>query len=141
MKRIELIRIEKKVVPITDQTKATYGIMRIDDKYFCCTLEPPERGNVTDKDGCIPAGIYVCKRTSRPPKWPDIFEIQDVPNRYGILIHRGNYDPDTTGCILLGTSFGIINGKQSIYDTVTAFNNFMAYWKGVDEFEIKIIEV
>src|SRR5689334_19296677 len=53
----------------------------------------------------IPKGEYLCKRgvhqlhSSQPFT---TFEVMDVPNRYGILIHWGNWNSDSNGCILLG---------------------------------------
>ena len=58
---------------------------------------------------CIPKGTYnVEKRSS--PKYKNHFHILDVPNRSMILIHNGNYNTHTKGCILVGRTLTDING-------------------------------
>ena len=54
----------------------------------------------------IPAGVYRCVWRDHPAKgWA--FELQDVPGAEGILIHAGNYETDSQGCILLGEAFHV----------------------------------
>lgn len=51
----------------------------------------------------IPAGTYQAHtRTDGHLGWR--IELEGVPGRTNIQIHRGNYPSDTTGCILVGTS-------------------------------------
>lgn len=51
----------------------------------------------------IPAGTYRAHtRTDGHLGWR--IELEGVPGRTNIQIHRGNYPGDTTGCILVGTS-------------------------------------
>jgi len=53
-------------------------------------------------DYIIPAGTYPVKK-SWSPKFKKILpEICDVPNRYGIRIHRGSVPEHSQGCILVG---------------------------------------
>lgn len=73
------------------------GKMLIDGKFFCNTLEPPERKQY----GCIPEGTY--KVEMYPAKHFGLRPlVKDVPGRSGILIHEGNTVVDTKGCILVG---------------------------------------
>lgn len=49
----------------------------------------------------IPAGTYPCIPHDGP-HWQDVWEITKVPGRIAILIHAGNTDVDTRGCVLVG---------------------------------------
>lgn len=71
------------------------------------TLELPYRKNEKNIS-CIPTGYYeVIKRVSE--KYGECFQLQNVANRAGILIHTGNFYRDTKGCILLGSSVEFMN--------------------------------
>ena len=81
--------------------------------FDCVSLELPWKDNETNIS-CIPKGTY--KVTPRySDKYTKHFILEDVPNRKLILIHAGNFNSDTRGCILLGTSFGKIN-QDSLLD-------------------------
>jgi len=81
--------------------------------FDCVTLELAWKDNETNVS-CIPKGTY--KVTPRySDKYTQHFILEDVPNRKFILIHAGNFNSDTEGCILLGTSFGKIN-QDSLLD-------------------------
>ena len=67
------------------------------------TLENPFR--VGGVDSCIPAGTYTCVPYSGT-KYKNVFLVKDVPGRSAILIHTGNTEKDTLGCILVGLSLG-----------------------------------
>ena len=83
--------------------------------FLCYTLEDEEREVKVMGETCIPNGTYrIGLRTeggfhSRYSKrFPDIhqgmLEIQDVPNFKYVLIHCGNTDEHTAGCLLIGDS-------------------------------------
>lgn len=81
--------------------------MFIDGKYFCETLEDPERdieeeGKVYGKTA-IPLGRYEVEVTYSPKFKRMIPLIKDVPYFEGIRIHAGNTVADTDGCPLVGT--------------------------------------
>lgn len=73
-----------------------------------CTLELPDLGN-QQNISCIPEGGYEVHRIYSP-KFGKCFHLQDVPGRSEILIHKGNYNKDTHGCILVGMGRADING-------------------------------
>ena len=72
------------------------------------TLELPDLGNQKNIS-CIPEGEYEVHRIYSP-KFGKCFHLQDVPGRSEILIHKGNYNKDTHGCILVGMDRADING-------------------------------
>lgn len=77
-------------------------------KLQLCTLELPDLGNQKNIS-CIPEGKYEVHRIYSP-KFGKCFHVQDVPGRSEILIHKGNYNKDTHGCILIGMGRADING-------------------------------
>ena len=100
-------------------------------------------------NSCIPQGIYKAKAYSSK-KYPNVVEIQDVPHRDKILIHKGNYHWDIKGCILLGSSYKeeVIAYNRSIkkkektgavYDSKKTIKNF--YEKATYEFDLEIIDL
>lgn len=92
----------------------TIGRMYLDGKYFCDTLEDTDR-NISQStpldtikkvklpnNTAIPTGTYkVIVNVS--PKFKRLLpRLLNVPGFDGVLIHRGNTDKDTSGCILIG---------------------------------------
>lgn len=97
---------------VVSSEKGTFGAICIDDMPVCVTCEDPWKGNERQLS-CIPAGTYQCENYSSA-KFPDTWEVKDVPGRSAILIHAGNTIADTEGCILVGTSFGSLQGAPAI---------------------------
>lgn len=95
------------------------------------TLEPQWRKNKAGVS-CIPAGLYklglrespIVKRTSRG-KYTQGFEIQGVPSRSLIMIHPGNWQEDSNGCLLVGKGYGAPGGKTGIVNSLVAFSELM----------------
>lgn len=81
--------------------QATLGRLTVRDRTFW-TVERPWLGN-KPFESCIPEGVYQCKPYSSA-KYPNTWELQDVPERSKILIHAGNYAQDVQGCIAVGSA-------------------------------------
>lgn len=103
----------------------TIGKLYIDDKYFCDTLEDVDRG-LTDKmtlteilkikkpsETAIPSGTYnitldvVSPRFSTKAFYRQVCNgklprLLNVKGFDGVLIHSGNTEKDSSGCILVG---------------------------------------
>lgn len=101
----------KRITPI--DCPYTIGKMYIDGDYFCDTLE--DRVRDINKNGkfdngevkvagetAIPYGRYQVVVTMSPRFKRELPRLLNVPNFEGILIHRGNTDKDSAGCLLLG---------------------------------------
>lgn len=129
MEKIDIVRLEKGVA-------GTFGVLRMDEKVFCVTLEPPDRGNEVNVS-CIPAGEYVCKRIDSPAFGPT-FEIADVPGRTHILFHQGNVVADTRGCVLLGRSYGMLGTERGVVQSRPTFRDFLERCSGVDRLVVTI---
>jgi hypothetical protein len=99
----------------------TRGELIADTAHFY-TLELFWKNNATC-ESCIPGGTYHIKKVSAE-KW----EVLNVPGREGIQIHAGNTAADTTGCILIGKSRGILEGMPAVLqskEAMEAFNEVM----------------
>jgi pyruvate/2-oxoglutarate dehydrogenase complex dihydrolipoamide dehydrogenase (E3) component len=78
------------------------GKMFVDGVFFAFTLEDKVREIKVWGETAIPTGTYsVFVRYSNRFK-KELVAIKDVPNFDGVLIHGGNTDKDTHGCILIG---------------------------------------
>lgn len=129
MKTVFLLRI-------ATSDAGTIGDLAVDD-FRCVTLELPWKNNKPDIS-CIPANEYICRWTLRP-KHGWVYQVTNVPNRADILLHCGNFEKDTEGCILLGKDSLTVDGQKEIdysKDTVDAFNSLMAK----DQFRLSITE-
>lgn len=105
----------------------TIGSLYINGKYFCDTLEDTDRGLSEDMalsdikakkiygKTAIPKGTYAVDMNTKSPKYSDYKKypyvkefdgmmprIMNVKGYEGVLIHSGNSDKDTLGCILVG---------------------------------------
>lgn len=114
----ELIRLE------TSVKEGTFGVLRLNKKIFCYTLEPPDRENKS-RVSSIPTGQYTCLPTYSP-KFGDTFEVVDVTDRTHILFHAGNYEEHTEGCILLGSTITKLKKHRGIVNSGHTHNSFMA---------------
>jgi hypothetical protein len=87
--------------------RVTLGLLQIEgvehDPIF--TLENPQRD--TNLDNRIPAGTYKVVPHQSPSKGA-CWKVLDVVGRADILIHSGNTEAQTLGCILIGLSAGTL---------------------------------
>lgn len=92
-----------------------FGVLHINDEPYCVTLEETWLNNIPN-ESCIPAGCYkAVKHNSH--KFGDVWKILNVTNRTDILLHCGNFEVDTEGCILVGKYFFGDKGKKGISDS------------------------
>jgi hypothetical protein len=104
---------------------ATNGLLFIDGVFECYTLEDEVRDAKVHSETAIPLGTYEIKfrniggfDTKYKARYGTTFhkgmlELQDVPNFKYILIHTGNTDEHTAGCLLLGeTQQDLDKGKD-----------------------------
>jgi hypothetical protein len=101
-------------------------------------------------ESCIPAGVYTLKRTTYHKYKIPTFEVTNVPGRQRILVHSGNSEEDTQGCILVGLSRGPILvqdedhpdkpwvRKIGVLDSRLAFRRFMVQMAAVETAELTI---
>ena len=94
-------------------TDATNGILLVDGLFECYTLEDQYQAVKVMHETCIPEGTYDIKFRKTGgfhAKYSERYKnahygmlhIQDVPNFTYILIHTGNTDEHTSGCLIVG---------------------------------------
>lgn len=125
-----------------------------DDKLLleCFSLEEDKEGVERNKDLRIPEGIYDLKRHS-PSRFENTLRSitkkdddtminvfnDEVPFDRHILIHWGNTDKDTEGCILLGLTKA--NDNSAIYSSRQACKEFydLMYKQDLSKIKLEIV--
>ncbi len=141
--KLQLKRIAKK-------TTYTIGKLYIDGAYFCDTLEDKDRGlsssmsiveikqKKISSETAIPTGTYQVVMNVVSPKFKSsskysfcggkLPRLLNVPGYDGVLIHIGNTDKDSAGCILVGQNKvvgQVINSTDTfrkLYDVLSKAN-------------------
>tara|TARA_R110000850_G_scaffold142938_1_gene265211 strand:+ start:2863 stop:3333 length:471 start_codon:yes stop_codon:yes gene_type:complete len=116
-----------KLIRTNSSKNSTNGLLyniTSDPEFMCYTLEDEPREIKVKHMTCIPAGEYnLALRTqgrlheTYNHRFADIhvgmIELLDVPNFTYILIHCGNTNEDTSGCLLVGDTQENNNTKES----------------------------
>ena len=138
---------------IAGKKGAIIGIFRVlegqKELFRCYSLEENNIGAARNQDLAIPFGKYKLKRHKSPKFNATLAKIlgeqgQDmvllyndvVPDDRTILIHWGNDESDTLGCILLGEVKSADN--RAVYNSRAACKEFYKLIKGVDISEISL---
>ncbi|EDK9115190.1 hypothetical protein GHK77_08930 [Campylobacter jejuni] len=128
-----------------------FKVLGDDDKilFECFSLEEDKEGLESGKDLRIPEGNYNLKRHS-PSRFENTLRSitkkyddtminvynNDVPSSRAILIHWGNDDKDTQGCILLGLTKD--NNNESVGQSRQACKEFYDLMYSQDLSNIKL---
>ena len=131
MNIVELVRLE-------ESEQGTFGVLKVNKRVVCLTLEPKDMENQQDISS-IPAQQYICKKVDSPG-FGRVFKVTNVPGRSNVLFHIGNTDKNTAGCILLGSTYGDLNGKRAVLGSGTAFKRFYKKLAGAEKFHLTIQE-
>lgn len=113
----------------------TIGDLFIDGVFFCNTIEDvvrrlpaacpntPKGRNCTCKEKvyaetAIPAGLYKVTMEYSPRFKRRLPLLHDVPHFIGILIHSGNTQRDSAGCLIVGfnTVKGMVTNSRATSD-------------------------
>lgn len=132
----------------------TIGDLFVDGRFFCHTIEdavrslPPRCPDTSAGRPCrcrekvyaqtaIPAGTYKVTMIYSPRFKRVLPYLHDVPHFLGILIHSGNTEEDSAGCIIVGrnTVKGRVTESRKTSD---ALNALLAKASNI---EIEIAEV
>ena len=128
----------------TDDTRpdGVFSTLYQNDEKFAVTLEH----TFEQADGAyapkLPRGVtYKCVRgmhqLEHGPRF-ETFEVTGVPGHSGILLHRGNFNKDSNGCVLLGSAVHRENGQWWVDESQVTFARFMAAVADVDEFDLTL---
>lgn len=128
-----------------------FKVLGDDDKilFECFSLEEDKEGVERNKDLRIPEGIYDLKRHS-PSRFENTLRSitkkdddtminvynDEIPASRAILIHWGNTDKDTQGCILLGLTKD--NNNESVGQSRQACKEFYDLMYNQDLSNIKL---
>lgn len=131
--------MELKVLRYSSSEESTLGLLFIDGVFACYTLEDEHRAIKVMGETRIPAGRYRVKlRAYGGHHWrylrkygvdfhQGMLQIMDVPGFTDILIHKGNDDDDTAGCLLVGDSANNNQVKDGFISSSTvAYNRVYA---------------
>lgn len=116
----------------TSDDDTTISRVLVDGNFVCFGLEDEYREQKVSKETRIPAGTYnITLRTAGSfntryaARFPDIhrgmLHIRNVPNFKWILIHCGNTDEDTAGCLLVGSQAVTEPGDMKIINSTAAY--------------------
>lgn len=116
----------------------TLGVLRVlgtEAGYFV-TMEPPWYLN-EPKRSCIPEGTYKLLPVVSV-HFGATWEITGVPKRTEILLHAGNFASATEGCILVGVSEEVIDGRVAVARSGTALTKLLDILAGSGAHDIEI---
>lgn len=109
-------------VLIRDEVYPTYirGTLYAQGEVFQ-VLERPWLANKTN-ESCIPAGEYttIFLPRSASGKYKNVYQLQAVPGRSGILIHSGNLVTHTRGCLIIGSRRSQLAGQAAVINSRSA---------------------
>lgn len=116
----------------------TLGKLYINKEFFCSTIEDKYRDLSKEKkvygETCIPFGTYKVIINMSPKYGRLMPRLLDVPHFDGILIHSGNTEQDSAGCILLGQRSG-----QKVINSRDTFNRLFARLEKYSNIKIEIV--
>jgi len=137
-----MLNLELQLSRFSSDSDSTLGLlhnMNGKPKFLCYTLEDEHRTVKVWGETRIPKGRYKLKirnyggfhnryKTKYNAFHKGMLEICDVPNFSDVLIHIGNSDDDTAGCVLLGdsqrqniTKAGFIGNSSDAYERAYRF--------------------
>jgi hypothetical protein len=99
------------------------------------TFEPGEASH--GKQIVIPNGVHRCTATQYQKGGYATYEIH-VPGHSRVLFHRGNHETDSLGCVIVGESFGVLNGQTAVLDSKGGFNELITLTGGGPEFYMEV---
>ena len=97
---------------------------KLSNIFSCYTIELSWKNNAKNIS-CIPKGVYNLS-IHNSKKFKNTLLLNEVPNRAGILIHKGNSYKDIEGCVLPVTSLDIKKGVYGINSKI-AFDEIMKH--------------
>ena len=113
----------------------TVSVVFVDSEFICFFIEDEYREHKVTGETRIPTGTYeIDLRTyggfdrRYRDKYPDIhmgmLQLMDVPGFTDILIHVGNTDDNTMGCLLANSGVYVEEGNISGQSSVNAYKRF-----------------
>lgn len=103
------------------KSDCTIGKLYVNDIFVCYTMEDEIRDKKVKGETAVPYGVYKLGLRYSPKFTPvyghDMIHIMNVPGFEYILLHPGNTDYDTDGCLLVGDSIGRLNNQDAVLNS------------------------
>lgn len=110
-----------------------FSALMWDGKLFAVSVER----TFDDNRPIIGNGVYVCQAAYFNRGGYTTFEIL-VGGHSHVLFHKGNVETDSKGCVILGSSFGELNGMPAVLGSQGAFDKFVQLTKGLKSFTMEV---
>jgi len=122
------------VLRYSDNGNSTLGLLFVDEKFECYTLEDEHRDVKVRGETRIPSGAYQVTFRNEggfdaryKARYGDFHKgmlwVRDVPGFEYILIHAGNHEGHTAGCLLVGDTSndnkdtkGFVGASRAAYE-------------------------
>lgn len=127
------LRLER----LTADADSTIGALFLDGRFQCFTVEDEFRATKVARETRVPAGVYDVKLRAEGgfhqrflekfgPTWhKGMLHLQHVPGFEYVLIHTGNTDDDTEGCVIVGLGANVtLEGGGGLANSVLAYQKF-----------------
>lgn len=123
----------------SDDGQTTIGLLHINDKFYCYTLEDTFQEEKVAGQTRIPAGTYTIgfrkeetelteTYRERYPEWfTNHLHIKEVPNFSAIYIHSGGDHTHTEGCVLVSDSLSAKDKKTYLTNSRNTFKTLYKY--------------
>ena len=109
---------------------------------FCLTLERTygdgPRGTQVVK---IAPGVYGLERTWFNRGAYNTWQVigGDITAERRVLIHKGNWETDSDGCVLVGSGLLVTPGRFGLSQSSEAFSRLMSETAGIDRLELVVV--
>jgi hypothetical protein len=101
--------------------EVTLGRLLINGVEECQTLEDPIRKEKIHGKTAIPTGTYKVIISYSPRFGVQMPLLLNVPGFMGVRIHFGNDVEDSSGCPIVGSKRGTLNGKPAVLNSRSAY--------------------
>ena len=124
---------------LPDDDQGTIGVLFIPEvEWSCYTNELPDRNNERNFSR-INSGEYDCVMVNSP-KFGQVYLVQNVVNRSGILIHSGTWAGDTKkgwkshvlGCIEVGYKVAVIDKQRGVLNSRSTRDKLRSLLQGLN---------
>ena len=107
---------------------------------FALTVEPEDKNNQPNIS-CIPPGEYeaVLRKAVTSKRDYDVWQLEGVPGRFAVQVHKGTTEDSSLGCPVVGERFEPYKGKSTaVMFSTDAYNELMRLTKGHERIKFKI---
>lgn len=121
---------------LSDDGITTIGLLFINHKFYCYTLEDTFRKVKITRKTRIPAGSYDIKFRKEETRLTTVFrerhpewftwhlELQDINDFQSVYIHNGGNHRDSDGCILVSDSLNLSSQNKILTNSSETFRRF-----------------